>query len=455
MSGSGAKPILARDGHSYTAPKLTVGDWSMSHSSMTIALAAGPYDPRSGPKRGQLCVVKMGLKGWGADDFVPVYYGACQDVVRQGASRWSLELRGLLSTLVQRAAASDNTKLFPDLPIEVTLTGNRLPGGAVELTDTSDFEADSAGSALYCVEITPTGGDPFVASSASKTALQLDAPLVDRIGTTDSGGDTGDTARVMAAIQGHPVTIARKLLQSSIAGDNGALDTLPSGWGMAVPLDLIDTLDCEDTETLVLPAEEVFVAAAEAIDDPLSWMQGWLGQMGMFLTERAGLITVRAVPSSVSGIVDTYVVQDHELVELVDYNTYNPDQMVEYQRMTLVHLDPVTISLSDEDVLTRPQKYASVDRVEYVDTNPSTWLPDIISRVGPWMTRISEAITIRVSGLKLAFAAPGSHLYIYSRFTDDRYGVIGVPWLITSVQPDWFGRYVTVTAAFVPITDTE
>ena len=464
----GATPGLSPDSSRVSYGTLTVGDWSSTYSEWEIGLYAG-VDVRPFTTRGQAVVLRIGIPGWSLDRFQDVAVGQVQAIDRRG-DQWVIRVRSLIAGLVARyTETGGEVELFHTLA-ETTLSGAyAVADPTLSLTSSTGAERDTGGS--WLVEVTPDTGDPFFLTASGLAAPNLTGiSAAGVIGTTAAAASSGNTVRICAYVQDHPLEVVRKVITSTGAGTNGSFDTLPDSWGLGVPDWLIDDQDCRDMVTaqcapsgVATPVWDVY--AVEAQPDAIAWISTILAPMGGFLAERQGRITIRVASTATSqpGIANLWRVDDSEIVSIDVYETWAGNQTIEYNSVRLRDAHQGTTTLT-EDVETRPAQNRQVLDLPYVSSasgaERTAWREHIRDRVGAYYTRICETIEITTGGWRLAQACAGDHIAITSAHIRGRFGGdldvgAGCEALIVSVEPDWFGSTVRLRCVILPQVATE
>lgn len=458
---------IQRAGHSYSAPKLTVVEWTTTQSRFEIAISM-PYglDPRhpisaalgTGPMRGGLVQVKIGLPGWSVGDYVVIYTGMIDDLVRRGyGNDWLLRLRSPVGLLLQRQTnTAAEMPLFwgfyADPPPSTTLTIAYSPGDVtVNVASTTGAARETGGN--YAFRIVPSSGESFVLTATGLTATTFTGcSATAKLQGTAIAVSSGTTVELLYHIVDHPIDIFRKIACSTGLGTNNATyDTLPASWGLQVPTDLLHHNDMDNQKAATYTGS-FRVADNVAVEDGLGFFGGFLNPAGFFLTEYQGLLSCRTVVNNLDQLVDGGVITDNDILSIDSYNTFNPDQMIEAGESR--YQSGATLTVNDEEVVSRPARYSFLTDLPLIDASRATWHADIDVRIGPWALRVSEVVTLKVVGHRMALLGPGSQLYVYSKYISLRLPTSeSIPWLVLLSEPNWFEGYTTLTLAYVPISE--
>lgn len=436
---AGFPATITRVGSSVSAGHLTVRSWSYTTGSLSIGLRSN-LDPRLNLPRGVLVRLRVGYAGWSDADYETVWLGQVQDItqdIRQGV--WVLQVKSIVGALVSRfSQTSQQASLFYSLPAETTVATTDYAAGAANLTlaGTSGLERLTGGT--YLVRVTPNSGDPFYVTSTTLVGNQLQTVTAGAFGTTDADADIGARVEFMAYLPKNPVEAALTVLTSTGAATNGTYDTAPSSWGLALPQEYVDAEDAERTRDLVTAGIGTYwdLYTGDEQPDAAGWLRSFLQTGGLWLAERQGAVTVRAVEAPGQYSYEIASIFDSEIVDL-RYNTFDPNQPVEYgvfNTYTAAGGSTSPDSLSSRPMVDRYE----IDYTGVINTNESTWRTNLASRLGPWYLWVGESFEITLRGWRLASLCPGDAVIVSSRYLSVRSGIEGLS-LVTSVQPDWFG----------------
>lgn len=449
---AGYLPVLCAEGSSYRAGALSLLDWSSTFSELALgARQLEGVELRDQLQKGQVLELKIGFPGWAVGAYETVFTGVVNGFARGEGERWVLTLRSAATLALTRLSTTDPALFFH---LEETAVRTDYVAGSTTLdVDAVLAELDSDGGS-YLVQVTPNDGDPFflTATATSGGNQYTGVSTTGQIETTEADADAANAVKFCAYIKDNPVDVALKVLTSTGNAYNGDWDTLPLAWGLGLPVELVDTDDCAFTAAQVAPAVATptwDVYATEIQDDGLTWLQGVLSPAGIFLTERQGKLTVRAATDPDSSAAYTTAIWDDELASLT-YDTYNPDQPVEYDTVRWNSAGIGNILSDSEVVTTKPSADRNVIHLDYVVDDASDWRDAISDRLTIWSQHISEVVDLVAIGWRLAQLAPGDHLYVNSRhYRSKAADGAALPLLVLSVEPDWWGGTTRVRAAFV------
>jgi hypothetical protein len=434
--------VIARSGHRIATGAVRPGEWSTSIGEATIMLT-GAYDPRPGMARGMLVQVRMGFPGMGPASYEPIFTGVVTNLARTSSGEWALVIRSVLSALLARSTqTASQTRLFStaDDVSGVTAADYVATDGSIEVDDASTLESETGGK--FLLQVTPDSGDPFlVTCSAVNTGTgECTVSTAGILGTTDADAALGNEWRGMALVEDHPVDVARKVMLSG--GNGGTYDTLPDTWGVALHDDVVDHDDCDLTIALdsTTSALNWLVTVDTPQDDGFTWLQSVLTPAGYFLCERQGRISVRMAIASGSPVPEIATITDRDIVSIDRWDTWDPSQPVEYGRMRTRTADGSSATTT-ETLTSIPAKWSFKSELPFIDTNESTWMTAIRTRMGPWAMRLAEVVELTTVGWRFAHLAPGSGVQLVTRHVIGRVNDF-TTWMVVHCEPDWFGASV-------------
>jgi hypothetical protein len=442
------------------ASRLEIGDWSASISEMTINFR-GTIEIRRSITRGQLLVLRVGWPGWPASDYEPVFHGHVVALDRAG-DEWSITMRSVVASLTSRMTqVIDDCALFSGVEDGEIAAEYEAGDPQVVVLSTAAAEADQGGS--YLLQLFPDDGDPFFLVSDT-----VDPPFTfEDVAATACLGTTAATSsgRVVfcAHINRGPVDAARRILVST-GGTNGPYDTLPMSWGIGIPDSMLDHDDIGVTLDLVetgLPAWRIY--ATEPQDDGLSWVQSVLSPAGIIVTERQGLVTIRAVSPADVRVYADFGISDADIISFDRQEAWDSGNPLEFAYFALT--EPSGATLDDgslvptvvvgETLETRPASGARTVHLAYLDADETDWCNAVAARLAPWSTRPAELVALTCRGLRLAYLAPCDSITINSRHFSTRDGSTSPRLMVLSAEPDWWGGTVRLVAAYHPPTEEE
>lgn len=389
--------------------------------------------------QGGFLSVYVGLEGYAAADFELLFVGAIRALTMEDGPTWKLELIDMATALRQRPTnVVAESQLFHTIgvdgyptggPSTTTLSANYTAGSGTLLvgSTTGATYQDSAGGSYIGLLVTPSSGDPFYAVATGSTGTSYTGVTGGAFDTTDTNASSGDDVQNIALIRSHPITVALRVLTSGKGGSNGTYDTLPSSWGLSVPVGFVDVDDAENWRDVVgQPASGSFTAnvmATEAQDDAIAWMTTWLNACGCYLATRMGKLTVRAwQPSAVpiGEVGTTWTVTDADMVAPPKHEWWYDGQDVEYAAV-IAKCSTVSTSRSSTYVHHRPsQPTRTFDMSTLVFANETAVADSVSLRMKEAALRKPEAITLRLRGMHWAAASVGDGCRITSSLLTSR-----------------------------------
>jgi hypothetical protein len=470
-----ATVMLSPEGSSISSGVLQIREWSYTFGEWTIGLLSqnvGPYDIRRDTTRGQIVRLRIGFPGWSLGDFQTVALGVVQGVDASDG-RWVLRVRSILSALTARWSLTVSQQaLFFTSPREAGLDAAYTPGDPTIECAFSGIDAREDGGD-FLLKIIPDTGDPFFLTATGTATVPdrftgVSASAI--LGTTAVASTAAGSLEVVPYCQDHPFVVARKVLCSTgTALANGIYDTLPTDWSLGVLEELIDDADCRSAAAHFSPNTapngvwDVYETAPQ--EDVLAWLKAMLAPMGGFIAERQGMITIRGAacyfqPPGAFG--PTWDIYDGDIVSIDTQHAWDPSTNVEYSRVRVTDSHAGDDDL-DEALSTLPALGRQDLELPYVDSDRADWRAYVLEAIGPFSTRIAEAVTVTLRGWKFAQVDVGDHISIHTRaeFLSGRRRFLGgdlsdaAPLFVTSVRPAWFGATVTITAVLLPDVSDE
>lgn len=447
----GYPATITRVGSSVSASHLQIRTWICTTGSLAVGLLPSGADPRRTLPRGALVRLKVGFPGWSDGDYEPVFFGQIADIRwNQQESVWSLEVKSILGALISRFTQEDTqTQLFYELTSTTLTAGYSVGAASISVNSTTGLDRLDAG--FYLIRITPDSGDPFYLRGTGKTAgtvTGLDA--TGQFGTTAAAAASGNTVEFLAFLYKNPAVAAATILTSTGLGTNGAYDDGPASWGLGLNEEYIDVGDIATTSTLVQPAsgsDAWTIYTGEPQNDASAFIRSFLQLGGMWLAERQGRITVRAVQDIGHLSYGLSSIYDRDIID-IRYSAWDPSTQAEYAIFELITRNSGSItpegSLDSRPVL---DTY-SLDFTELVEDNVNEHLTILRQRLLFWFTVVGEAFEIVLVGWKYAGLTPGDHVVVSSRYLSVRYEIEGLA-MVTSVQVDWFGATTTLRCVHI------
>lgn len=341
--------------------------------------------------------------------------GVVADITESGR-RITVRCWDLLSVLHPRIVKSTWPVLFGSLDTAGTVidtTGYTSGDATIYVTDATIFEKDSSAS-YYVAKIVPDTGDPFYVRftgvNTGVTPHQLTGATGAQYGTTAGTASAGQAVYAVAAIEGTPFDIALKVLISS--GDlSGGDDVLPESWGYGLNTSYCDDADMAVWEAVVAPGSGAHAwswLALGADENGIGTLTAWMARGGMWLVNRQGQITARALQDLWSSPQSTgATITDEDIVALsASLSPRDPSQPFEAVQVRHLYDSSGTATAklspgSRSDNRTWPlEEYTQADLADVIYTNGSAITTNYGDRMKLWYTSIPERIRVRVVGLK-------------------------------------------------------
>lgn len=428
---SGKISMITTAGHS-----IRPGSWSSVVGAFDVFVTS-VGDVLGNIQRGSTIQVRMGFRGWATSAFEPILLGRVTRITRSGRSpQWCISCLDLYSATSYRIDVANSSGLFDELGT-TTLTANSAIGDTTyDGVAFSNFERESGGANGAVLVATAAGAPYFRAWSAlTATTLTIDAAGATLLGTTDIGASSADIVYEVAYMEGHPLTIARKILLSTgTASANGAYDVYPNSWGLGIGQQYLDEIDMDRVLTIVQPASGSYVIKVgqlDPVDDPRAWMEATiLAPFGLFFSMRQGLLTIRAAqdPTSAGAYTAGFELVLADVIEIEQWDAWDPDAPAEYTIVTTTAYG-TSVSTTATVAATLPAyEEIVIDVSTCLYDNKTAVLTEIGTRLGVYYTRIPELFRARVK-LRAAVLAAGDIITV----------TLGAPWLVS--RRDWPGGY--------------
>lgn len=377
--------------------------------------------------------------------------------VRRGLTRGALivECLDLFSSLSSRfsALAVADLPLFSDVEVASAITdlasAYTVGDPTLTVTDASGFDKDSEGGKYGALRVTPSSGEVFYLrwSALSTNTFTLDTALT--FGTTPVNSAIGDEVKHVALISDHPMDVVRKIVVSQ--GGGGAYDTLPVDWGYALPEALLDHGDIGQHKALLnagVTGTYAWQVLADAlVENGYDWLNDELSNAGLFVGQRQGQITVRAVRSPWGdSLASGYTITDDDIgrIELHDlYDTQNP---VVSGGIRVTSTTSVRESRGTSVIDSLPGREWNERTLQYTWSNEAETVDEVIDRLIALEMRAPERIRLRCLGLRLAGLALGDTVLLTSRYLEGRAGGVYTerPCMVVGQAVEWLRGAVTL-----------
>lgn len=443
LSGIIGQPRLGASGITPVTWKPILPTWELAMPTLVLSTVL-EYLPR-----GAICQLLGGIPGMAADEFCPLALGRVHSVVVRGAVT-TVRFMGPESILSSRLSTDPSSvNLFYDVNNYTTLSAD-YTAGEPTISYTNDvFQRETGGSGLVLLE--PAGGTPFYLTYTGNAGGQLTGvSALGALGSTEDDCLAGAVIRNVAYIHGHPFTTARKLLMSG--GGGSTYDTLPTSWGFAVPSDLFDNDDIDQWETFVAATGGTvwdFISLTE-VEGGWPWVANNLSQGGLWLTQRRGLLTFRAIqdPDSSTYYADTITESDLVQADAWSMEILDP-QVAEYGGV-YAECSGASQGAYSGYCETAPiaAKGLFYDLSAVVFENSADQMLEVVGRTTQWSTRPPEVLTLLCAGLRMSGLCPGDRVLLDLPHVRGRVTALGHrqyldwPATICEVAPD-LGAHIT------------
>ena len=383
----------------------------LSRSSISWARAAEAL------RRGALCRLLVGLRGWAREQYQPLRIGRIQAVRSRHPDALRVEVWDLATALRSRmspTSSGSTTEQYQDLFYrgcgQTTTAAAYVAGSTTTLnvTDVSPFNRETTGVA----KITGNSGtDFYVTYTGTGTGPDrlTGVSTIGYFGTTSENAASGSTIQAVPYLSGHPVSITRKLLTSTGAGSNGGFDTYPEPWGLGIDERWLDSADLSIMQLSVIQATGVAygwtVLPDSAQPDPWAWWSEYLSAAGLWICTRQGQIVMRASrdPNTASVLL-AEALTDADLVrgeapEVSWFAEETPESYCRYKAAGIA----TTSGGSNSSVTTLPARgewIVDLGDVLAGQADEEGIRDEVAGRCAPWVHLTPETIQLTVTGIR-------------------------------------------------------
>ena len=462
-------PAVITDPVTYQGQGITLGTWAPSYGTLSVGLAgvaALRLALTSIPKGSPVMLQLRPGGGFPTDVFLgqvqditgrlPDSQVVIWDIIAAMRSRWDSDL----STDTSQAFKPGNSQ---------PLAANYSPGDTTLTFGSSgalaSFDRETGGTGL--VLVTPSSGSPFYLTWTGKSGSTLTGvSTTGQRNTTAVGASIADQVQGQVYIVGHPMDIARKVMSSTGTGANGAWDVLPASWGFGISDAYIDHVDISTWRALLSPSAgsyELRMIIEGPADDGLTAIQSLLSLAGVWMCQRQGRITVRAVVDITTagggGAPVAMSIDRTNVLEWVEFYQYDSAIALEHYGVRVDYYQPSAFGgAADESSgapATQPTGYRmTYDATALIGQNELNIANDIAERIRPWACRRPSVGTM-ICTLDAARLVPGDVVSVTSpaymdrqTVADGRTSFVGRRGMVLTVNVNWTGGTVAVKVAF-------
>lgn len=433
---------------------LNIDAWTATIGGMSFTLSGSLATLKQYITRGTCVEVLLAVGGY----IERVSVGRVTGVSYR-SGRASIDIGDALTLLDCRSVADgDEVPLFYDLPNSSSLTADYTVGDTtVNVASTSTFQWESG--ATGCIKI----GEFFLTYTGKTATTFTGCSVAGAFWTTAADTASGGSVYDVVLMEGHPLTIAMRVLMSTGAGTNGDYDDYPASWGYGITTGVIDVDDIEaerdEKMTVSTGTYVIDVVTTEEQNTPRTWLTGWLSAFGVVPVLRQGSLSFRAFSTQVGktrATVATYSDAD------IDHRSggvssewFNASQPTEYG-LVEIYAQDVGIGDASEDLATLPgtgTKTYDLQAVLY--TNVGAVMEDVHDRLYFAAKRIGEVLTLPISGLGPWQHAVGDAIIFQSTLQGLRfdYSGLGRECWVVQVKPDPMSARVTLVVVSFPPED--
>jgi hypothetical protein len=458
------------------------GAWAVSiHLPESVVVTGGPRSPgralsttwgraAEALRRGVLCRLLIGVRGWARADYQPLRAGRIQAVrcshpqsVRVEVWDLATALRSRMTPTYSGSLTEQAQDLFYGSCGSTTTASAYVAGSSTSLnvTSLSAFNRETTGVAL----LTGNSGTQFYVTYTGTSTGPNRLTGVSTIGyfeTVAENAASGNAIQAVPYLSGHPVSITRKLLTSTGAGTNGGFDTYPEAWGLGIDTDWLDSPDLAILQQSVIRATGVAygwtVLPEAAQPDPWAWWSSYLSAAGIWICTRQGQVVMRCArdPNTATELL-AEALTDADLVhgeapEVSWYAEETPEAYCRYKAAGIA----TTSGGSNSSVTTLPARGEWISDLGDVlagQADEEGIRDEVAARCAPWVHLTPETISLTVTGLR--GYAPGDVLPltlsgVRGRLSGTRQGYSERPALVLSEAPDLARNRTRLTLAVLP-----
>ena len=436
----GWDPIIRASGSSVSGGLLSVRDWTCTPLTFTVGITDGAVrDLRTHLQRNQAVALKV---GWGNDptEFTTVALGTIDGVSLTSAG-WVIRCKGLEGALLTRFTSTAGEQALGYDLVSTTTDGSVTNGAAtIDVDDATGLETAGV------VQITANDGTTYLVSYTGISTNTLTGCTTPAFGTTWSATGSGRDVDERMYTNAHPLAVAARVLASTGNATNGVYDTLPASWGLGIPHGHLAERDIDRHITLRQPSSgaDDWQWIQAATNNVQSTLSAWLAGGGYYLTQTQGALTARGgvLPWETTAGAGV-VLRDRDVVSIDGYETWDPDQPVEYRfcRITDASGTNENSAVSPLDHLPAIGTNTHSPGGIYSTTpNRSAIIAELIATLKWWDLRTPEWLSLTLLGRWWGHLTPGDGLILDLSMLTSRTGGRFSPALVTRAAVDWFGR---------------
>jgi len=450
-----------------------VASWSHSEGAWRFDLAVAPSSLAAVAgvlRRGTRVRLRAGLNGAPWSQWQIIESGSVQSV-SWARGRLRVEVWGPTVSLNGRIDQTlGETALFARAGYVQLLTAAYTPGdGTLFVTDHTTYERATGETGV--VRVTPTSGSDFYLTYTGAAANMLTGlSTTGQFGTTAAAAATGLPVYNSAYLRGRPDVLVARILTSTGLGTNGTYDMLPEMWGLAVPAEMVNTADIVTTwgNALLVPSSGSYlweIVVDAPITDGLAWLEGLLSDVGMWITTRMGLLTIRMAQDARSGFLTLAhgaTIRDSDM--LGEFDDEQEPEVGWFDSAVSFESQSVNVMGNGGNAVEFSAGYATfpagdVSSAILTDRLWSNVIPICTldaARLAQWRITVPEMVSVSLAGLHWAALCVGDVPLLTSDrlrggFKSTCTGYADRPIMLTDVAPDWLSGVVRIRGSILGI----
>ncbi len=404
---------------SVTGEDLTLPGNTTSHGGFSVSVGWASADlvaRRFSP--GRLVEVQVALHTLGKVDgaFERWALGVVESVATQDDGTIVISAQGLGALLGGRHEFGSPALFSQAGAVQTTLTSGFTSGATTAHVASTAGWADLDTESVYYFKI----GDE-IHRATGRTPTSFTGVTSARLGTSAASHSSGSDVIFIGCVYGHPIEIAYKILTSTGLGTNGVFDTLPADHGLAIGIDVVST-DLGDVArtALSLGTWEAEFWSDVPVDDPGTWLNGFLNPMGFFVTFAEGEILVRAVPNVSTWPIRAIITDDDWCEDAPAVQEfYDSRDSVEYAEVDYVIETGATVETVSGTVRTTPAVATATVDLPGLYANAVATAQDVGERTALFYLGRSGLVTGELAGLAYATLAPGDCVRVTGEWLRD------------------------------------
>jgi len=419
-------------------------------------------------RRGSLCRLLVGFGSGDLADYLPYKLGVINNIKLLSSVRARIEVYDVVYALRSRptpelSSGSPQTRLFHGLAGEETTLSAGYTAGAttVTLTSVTGFETFNG---TGVAKLTGNSGAPFYVkfTGVNTGSKQLTGVTAGFFGTSDENAASGNEAVSCAYLSGHPVTVLWRLLSSTGAGTNGSQDVYPEAAGFGLDQTWLDLHSIREWTTALTPASgslSIDLVVEEPVEDGLHYLGAILAELGIWVVQSEGQLSVRAAQDPSSPAIEAAVsVDDSMLLDFPTVDLYDPQVPYQYNRVEVVSASGTTGTSQSASVLPL-RDTLSYDLSAIVWSNEGEVRTEVRNRIDDYGLYIPERISLTIRGAFTGLT-PGDFTrltsgQIRSRFRSALSGYSDRSVFVASVQENLIGGYTEIQLLGYPLSRSD